>query len=88
MHGFFNYHRLYERKELREIDNCIRRHKQELKKYKSLDYFLGGPESLLYHHGLVFSSESVRNYIKDGIFVDAGGYYGDSALVFLKNLDF
>ena len=40
-----------------------------------------GPEALYYHHGLRFAPASVKEHIKGKIFVDAGGWNGDSAVV-------
>ncbi len=82
---FYNFHRIYNRVEIDEIKEMNRRYKRELKKYKiDQNLFLGGPESLVYHHGLSDCPDAVKNYIDNGVFLDVGGCIGDSALVFLK----
>ena len=83
---FFNYHRLYGKEEVMNWEMIHKQYQKKLKQYKFFpNLYSVGPESLGYHHGLVFSSESVKNYIKDGIFLDVGGCFGDSALVFLRH---
>ena len=41
-------------------------------------------EVFYFHHGLKHSNSSLRNYIKNKDFIDAGAYIGDSALVLLE----
>ena len=83
---FFNYHKLYEENEIREADERYRKCRKILKKYKTVpNVFLGGEESFLAHHGLLLCPESVKNYIRDGFFLDAGACFGDSTLVFLEH---
>ncbi len=42
------------------------------------------PESLLYHNGLTMVPKSVKEYIRNKDFIDAGAYNGDSSIVFLQ----
>lgn len=42
-----------------------------------------GAESLYYHHGLRFAPDYIKNNIAGKLFGDVGGYWGDSALVFM-----
>ena len=60
-----------------------KQHKKELKKYKC-DFSFGGIESLVFHHGLKECPLTVSEYMKGGVFIDAGGCLGDSSLVFFK----
>lgn len=41
-------------------------------------------EVFFYDHGLFFANQKIREYIKNKDFIDAGAYFGDSALVFMK----
>ncbi len=43
-----------------------------------------GPESLLFHHGLLFFPETAIDYLAGGKFIDAGACYGDSTLIFSR----
>lgn len=45
---------------------------------------VAGPESLLFHHGLLFLPEAAIQYLEGGSFVDAGACYGDSTLIFSR----
>ena len=86
--GYFlyNYNLLYSQKELNERKTILYRYDKEQKKYQvDENIHLGGPESLVYHHGLIFSPDSVKKYIQKGVFIDVGGCFGDSALVFLRH---
>ena len=83
---FYNCHRLFDKTEINAIEDMQRRHRKELKKYKvDTGFYLGGPESLVYHHGLYDCPEPVKAYLREGVFLDVGGCYGDSALVLLKH---
>ena len=83
---FYNCHRLFGKTEINAIDDMLRRHRKELKKYKvDTGFYLGGPESLVYHHGLSDCPEPVKAYLREGVFLDVGGCYGDSALVLLNH---
>ena len=83
---FYNCHRMFTKKEINAIEDMQRRHRKELKKYKvDTGLYLGGPESLVYHHGLYDCPEPVKAYLREGIFLDVGGCYGDSALVLLNH---
>ena len=42
------------------------------------------PEVLFFHHGLCFAGQAVKDYIKGKVFIDAGAFVGDSALMFAK----
>ena len=42
------------------------------------------PESLVYHNGLTMVPESVKEYIRNKDFIDAGAYNGDSSIAFLQ----
>ena len=80
-HYFYNWHRV--------APGCKKAEKKfyrELKKYKHMlpSNILGGAESVLYHHGLTMVPQAVHDYIRGGIFCDAGACYGDSALVFQR----
>ena len=41
-------------------------------------------EVFIYHHGLMFASDKIKQYVKGKDFIDAGAYIGDSALVFME----
>ena len=41
-------------------------------------------EVFIFHHGLKYANEKIKNYIKNKDFIDAGAFIGDSALVFLE----
>ena len=43
-----------------------------------------GVESLYYHHGLRFAPDFIKKHIAGKLFGDVGGYWGDSALVFMN----
>lgn len=43
---------------------------------------LKNEEVMYFHHGLRFLNDKVKEYIKGKIFIDAGAFVGDSALVF------
>lgn len=43
-----------------------------------------GPESLLHHHGLKTLPPSVKTYMKNRDFIDAGAFVGDSSIVFCQ----
>lgn len=40
-------------------------------------------EVFIYHHGLKFANQKIKDYVKNKVFIDAGAYIGDSALVFM-----
>lgn len=40
-------------------------------------------EVFIYHHGLRFCSNKIKDYVKNKDFIDGGAYIGDSALVFM-----
>lgn len=83
---FFNYPRLYGKEDIMNWKNVQKKNWKILKEYKFTPSLLpAGPESLVCHHGLIFCSSSVKNYIKEGFFLDVGGCFGDSALIFLKH---
>lgn len=54
------------------------------KKYHLENYTFYDDNSLLYSHGLIFSSPHCQHYIKGKNFIDAGAYCGDSTLQLLK----
>lgn len=41
-------------------------------------------EVFVYHHGLRFANQKIKNYVAKKDFIDAGAYIGDSALVFFN----
>lgn len=41
-------------------------------------------EVFVYHHGLRFANQKIKEYVKNKDFIDAGAYVGDSALVFMN----
>ena len=41
-------------------------------------------EVFIYHHGLKYTNEKIKNYIKGKDFIDAGAYIGDSAIVLME----
>ena len=43
-------------------------------------------ELFIYHHGLRFTNQKIKDYVKNKDFIDAGAYIGDSALVFMEYL--
>ena len=83
---FYNYTALYRPEELRQRKRQETELKKELRKYRSFNNMrLGSFESLVEHHGLKDLPPAVREYLRDGIFLDVGACLGDSALVFLKH---
>ena len=82
---FFNYHKFFTDNERKWRGRVLRSYLRELKNYECDEKVLGGVESILHHHGLGLCCSAVRDYIRDGIFVDAGGCFGDSAMVFLRH---
>ena len=44
----------------------------------------GDVATLYFHNGLRILSENVLDYIRSSVFIDAGAYCGDSAIMFLK----
>ncbi|MBE6388570.1 MAG: hypothetical protein E7043_00165 [Lentisphaerae bacterium] len=67
-----------ERKEFQKLKSD---YKKSAKKYHFSIKDVG-PESLYYHHGLRFAPAFVKEHLKNKVFVDAGGYLGDSVVVF------
>ena len=56
---------------------------KEQKEYEKKGIPLPMEEAAIhYHHGMRFLPDSVKNYVKDKIFVDGGAWIGDSSLVF------
>lgn len=45
------------------------------------------PEVFYFHHGLRFTNEKVKNYIKDKDIIDCGAFIGDSLLILQKYTD-
>ena len=69
-------------KRLQEKYRVEQRHSRKLgRQYQIAPPF---PESLLYHNGLTMVPESVKEYIRNKDFIDAGAYNGDSSIVFLQ----
>lgn len=50
----------------------------------NLDGEAYNPDVFLFHHGLKFQNNKIKEYIKDKDFIDAGAYIGDSALILHK----
>ena len=42
------------------------------------------PYVFFYKHNLRFANDKIKEYVKNKIFIDAGSYYGDSALVMME----
>ena len=70
---------------------CSAENFEKYSEYQNIDkpeYIQKGlPEPLeeaavYYHHGMRFLPDSVKNYVKDKIFIDGGAWIGDSTLVF------
>ena len=78
---FFNYEKLFNQEE-KKLRQTFR--KQFLKLKKRCLFPGVGPESLLFHHGLLFFPEKAIRYLAGGNFVDAGACYGDSSLIFSR----
>lgn len=58
---------------------------KEQKEYEKKGIPLPMEEAAIhYHHGMRFLSDSIKNYVKDKIFVDGGACFGDSSLVFMN----
>ena len=55
---------------------------KKLSKAQGLPEFF--PESTYFHHGMRFLPKSVKNYVKEKIFIDGGACFGDSSLAFLN----
>lgn len=85
---FFNYSRIFENDAQRHRSKEMRKEVMRARKeYKApaADIVLGDYESLVAHHGLADSPLFIRNYIRNGVFLDVGACYGDSTLVFLRH---
>ena len=83
---FYNYSKFYRPGEVRQIGRTEAAFRRETRKYRnSLPIPLGSYESVLAHHGLKDCPAAVKDYLRDGVFLDVGACYGDSALVFLKH---
>lgn len=81
----YSYHALLRPAEIKQIAKQEKELKKERKKYYSsngLDF--GSYESLLQHHGLKELPLKAKQYLQDGVFLDVGACYGDSALIFAK----
>lgn len=77
-------HLLYTKEQIAEqkkFDAALTRISQEIK----LKTYI--PEVVYYHHGLLLLPSSIRNKLKNKIFVDCGASYGDSAVMFGKYYD-
>jgi len=59
----------------------------ELPKYK-IDYFhtidAYNPDTYLFHHGLRFASDKIKEYIKNKDFIDGGAWIGDGVMVLTR----
>ena len=60
-----------------------------LKNEKAVFRKMGIPEPIeesaaFFHHGMRFLPDSVKNYVKDKIFIDGGACFGDSCLAFVN----
>ena len=83
--AFYNYNKIYPKADIQKSKELNARFKEEQKNFKyELDSEFGEVVSLVYHHGLILCPEKVIHYIRDHVFIDAGGCFGDSALIFLK----
>ena len=83
---FYNYHALYRPAEVRQIARQEKELEKTRKKYYSSNGLnLGSYESLLRHHGLKAAPPEVKQYLQNGVFLDVGACWGDSALVFAKH---
>lgn len=83
---FYNYSRFYCKDELKSLSRARAALKHARKEYRNdQKVTLGFSESLVNHHGLVYCPESVKGYIRDGVFLDVGACYGDSTLVFARH---
>ena len=78
---FYNYEKLFceEEKQRR-----LKLRKTLLKLLQKYPFPCCGPESLLFHHGLLFFPETAIEYLAGGKFIDAGACYGDSTLIFSR----
>lgn len=71
-------------------DDCIKYKKlvdkylpEAMTKFKLEDGDYEG-EVFVYHHGLRFANDKIKQYIAGKDFIDAGAYIGDSTLVFME----
>ena len=73
---------------LNDLEKQYQRDLQQNKKNIEQKYKLAIPkydfEVFLYHHGLKYANDNIKNYIIDKDFIDAGAYIGDSALVLFE----
>jgi FkbM family methyltransferase len=65
------------------------RYWSELPEYKSqillpnaCDY---NPDTMLFHHGLRFANDKIKEYIADKDFIDGGAYIGDTMIILSRN---
>lgn len=83
---YYNYHALLRPAEIRQLVRQDRELEKARKRYYSSNGLnLGSYESLLRHHGLKEAPPKVKQYLQNGVFLDIGACYGDSALVFAKH---
>ena len=78
---FFNTGKLFKAKEKKQRKTL---QKQYLRLCGKSPFPYVGPESILFHHGLLFFPEAAIRYLSGGIFIDAGACYGDSTLIFSR----
>ena len=81
---FYNTRKFFTAEELKQRNMIRKELFREQKKYH-FPRTCSGMESFLTHHGLRLLDFPVRDYLRDGNFIDAGCCFGDSALVFLKH---
>ena len=69
----------------KELQETYRKEQRLSRKFgRQYHIALPPPESLVYHNGLTMVPESVKEYIRNKDFIDAGAYNGDSSIVFLQ----
>lgn len=81
---FYNTRKFFTPEEFAERKITRRQLAGEQKKYH-FPRSGSGAEIFLAHHGLRLLAPSVHEYIRNGVFIDAGSCFGDSALVFLRH---
>ena len=81
---FYNTRKFFTSEEYEERKNKLKQLHAEQKSYH-FPRSGNGAEIFLAHHGLRYLPGAVHDYLKNGLFIDAGSCFGDSALMFLRH---
>ena len=65
----------------KKYENLLLQHAASIKSQYKLSRPNYDMEVFLYHHGLKYANQQIKDYVKNKDFIDAGAYIGDSALV-------